>query len=94
MTKKNSTAPEELTDADLEQVEGGLTMGQTYGHLNTWAESVYFGDDDQPIRKTLFAEASGGGNVTGNGGAPAPSEYTFGEDIGADIIPVTYKLGN
>ena len=91
MTDEKKTAPQELADAALDEATGGINMGKSYADLNPIVEQVNF-DDGQPVRKFILAHASGGGNVTGNGGAPAPTEYTFGEDVGDDIIPVTYKL--
>ena len=91
MTDKNANAPEELTDSDLEQVDGGFKFGKTYDELNPLATTLHF-EDNEPVRKVVLAQASDSGNVAGSGGAPTPTEYTFGEDLGNDIIPVTYKL--
>ena len=91
MTDEKKAAPQELADTALDEATGGINMGKSYADLNPKISTVFF-DDNKPVRKVLLAQASGGGNVTGNGGAPAPSEYTFGEDVGDDIIPVTYKL--
>lgn len=90
-TQVSKNSPQEIADADLDQASGGYPFGKTYDNLNPVSVTLYF-SDNQPSRKTVLARASGSGNVAGNGGAPTPDSYTFHEDIGDDLIPVTYKL--
>ena len=93
MTKQDKNFPWELDDTNLDAASGGLNLGSDFKQLKPFATSYKF-DDGALESKVVYAEASGSGNVAGNGGAPTPTEYTFEEDIGDDIIPVTYKLGN
>ena len=90
-TQVANNAPQEIEDADLDQASGGYPFGKTYDNLKPLAVTLHF-SDNQPSHKIVLAQASGSGNVTGNGGAPAPDSYTFHEDIGNEFIPVTYKL--
>ena len=90
MSENDKAKPQDLNDTELEDMNGGFP-GSTFENLNAKITTTYF-DDGLPSRKVVLAQASGGGNIAGNGGAPTPKEYTFGEDIGDDIIPVTYKL--
>ena len=86
---KNS--PQELNDTELATVSAGGPF-KTFGPLNAKLEQT-FCDDGEVVKKVIFADASGSGNVTGNGGAPAPNTYTFHEDIDDNLVPVTYVLG-
>lgn len=86
-----NNSPQEIADADLDQASGGYPFGKTYDNLNPVSVTLHF-NDNQPVHKIVLAQASGGGNVTGNGGVPTQGSYTFHEDIDDDLVPVTYKL--
>ena len=90
-TFDTENSPQELNDIELATVSAGGPF-QTFGPLNAKMEQTIF-DDGEVVRKAIFADASGSGNVTGNGGATTPTSYTFHEDIDDNLVPVTYVLG-
>ncbi|MEM7684921.1 MAG: hypothetical protein AAF293_08840 [Pseudomonadota bacterium] len=86
---KKATQPETMSDDALDAAAGGGP--KTFGPLNAKLDHTFF-DDGKVVKKIIYADASGSGNSTGNGGAPTPNTYTFHEDIDDDLVPVTYKL--
>ena len=91
-TQDANNLPQEIDGADLDRAHAGF-QGSTFSNLKPKLTTLFY-NEGLPSHKIVYAQASGSGNVTGNGGAPAPRSYTFGEDLGDDIIPVTYKLDN
>ncbi len=91
-TKRAPARPEQLSDADLDQVSGGQNYGETLnGPLKANIASIRFDADGNVASKTLFAQAAGGGNVAGGGGSGG--SYTFDEIIDGEYVPVTYRVG-
>lgn len=79
--------PQTIADDDLEQVAGGRLIDELNGKFGT-----HYLVDGQIARKAIVAERSGSGSVHHGGQPPAGDTYTFEEDLGDQIIPVTYKL--
>ena len=92
MTDNKKTNPQELADSQLDEATGGINLGSDFQRLKPIATVTNF-NDGEVASKFVLASASGSGNVLG-GNPEGATEYTFEEDLGDDIIPVTYKLNN
>ena len=91
MKTKNSTSPTTVSDADLDDVSGGRSLGEVLnGPLKANHATFVYDEDGNITRKTLIAPASGGGSVAG--GYPTSNSYTFDEIIDGEYVKTTYQV--